>query len=60
MDRSDEYYEGYDAFCAGLTDADNPYEAGTDKGMDWFDGHMDAECDHMAPEREDGPQTEAP
>ncbi|QBX06743.1 hypothetical protein H1O16_gp330 [Burkholderia phage BcepSaruman] len=52
MDRSDEYYEGYEAFALGMTDADNPYAAGTDEGMDWFDGLADAENDHYNPPEE--------
>jgi len=37
-ERSDEWVEGNDAFHEGMTDADNPYEIGTDEAMDWFDG----------------------
>jgi hypothetical protein len=37
-ERNDEYYEGQEAFRQGLTDADNPYPAGSDQSMDWFDG----------------------
>lgn len=41
--RSDEYFEGKDAFYEGYSDLDNPYESGTEQAMDWDDGYRDAE-----------------
>lgn len=41
----DYYAEGYDAFLAGCTDADNPYEIGSDAAMSWEDGRSAAEDD---------------
>jgi hypothetical protein len=38
MEHSAQYYEGQEAARQGLTDADNPYQIGSDEAMDWQDG----------------------
>jgi len=40
---SEAYLEGVDAGIAGATDADNPYEIGSDEAMDWEDGRASQE-----------------
>lgn len=35
---SDAYDEGFDAYLAGRSETNNPYEIGSDQAMDWNDG----------------------
>jgi len=41
--RTKAHQEGIEAHQNGLTDADNPYQIGTDAAMDWEDGRAEAE-----------------
>lgn len=42
---SQAYLEGVDAGIAGATDANNPYEIGSDEAMDWEDGRASQEAE---------------
>lgn len=41
----DAFDEGYEALRDGVPEHENPYEAGTDESMDWFDGWNAADSD---------------
>lgn len=48
--KSEEYLEGFEAYCWGVSASDNPYDPSAESFQDWYRGWYEAAEEHQTDE----------